>query len=71
MNRSELKAFIMETYNTDADHPWLKYLNYEAFRRCGNQRWFALIIASLDKSTYARRTLRHAFRCVIVLGLRQ
>ena len=28
-------------------------------------------VASLDKGTYARRTLRHAFRCVIVLGIRR
>ena len=28
-------------------------------------------VASLDKGTHARRTFRHAFRCVIVLDLRQ
>ena len=28
-------------------------------------------VASLDKGTYARRTLRHAFRCVIVLDIRR
>ena len=28
-------------------------------------------LASLDKGTHARRTLRHAFRRVIVLDLRQ
>ena len=44
MNRSELEAFIMETYNAEADHPWLKYPNYEVFRHCGNRKWFALIM---------------------------
>ncbi len=30
MKRSELESFIMETYNAEADYPWLKYPNYEA-----------------------------------------
>ena len=44
MKRAELESFIMETYNTDADHPWLKYPNYKVFRHCNNQKWFALIM---------------------------
>ena len=44
MKRSELEVFIMETYNADADYPWLKYPNYEVFRHCNNKKWFALIM---------------------------
>ena len=41
MKRSELESFIMETYNAEADYPWLKYPNYEVFRHCNNRKWFA------------------------------
>lgn len=44
MNRTELKQFIIENYNTEADYPWLKYPNYEVFRHSNNQKWFALIM---------------------------
>ena len=44
MKRSELELFIMETYNAEADYPWLKYPNYEVFRHCYNRKWFALIM---------------------------
>ena len=44
MTRNELETFIIETYNADADYPWLKYPNYEVFRHCNNQKWFALIM---------------------------
>ena len=44
MNRRELEAFITETYNADSDYPWLKYPNYEVFRHCSNQKWFAIIM---------------------------
>ncbi len=43
MKRAELESFIMETYNAEADYPWLKYPNYEVFRHCNNRKWFALI----------------------------
>ena len=44
MKRSELEAFILETYPADADYPWLKYQNYEVFRHCDNRKWFAIIM---------------------------
>ena len=44
MKRDELEALISETYNADADYPWLKYPNYEVFRHSNNQKWFALIM---------------------------
>ena len=34
MKRSELESFIMETYNAEADYPWLKYPHYDVFRHC-------------------------------------
>ena len=40
----QLESFIMETYNAEADYPWLKYPNYEVFRHCNNRKWFALIM---------------------------
>lgn len=44
MKRDELETLISETYNADADYPWLKYPNYEVFRHSSNQKWFALIM---------------------------
>ena len=44
MNRDELKAFILENYQADTDHPWLIYPNYEVFRHSNNQKWFAVIM---------------------------
>lgn len=44
MKRTELKQFIGENYNAEADYPWLKYPNYEVFRHSNNQEWFALIM---------------------------
>lgn len=44
MNRRELEAFIIETYNADRDYPWLKYPNYEVFRHSNSKKWFALIM---------------------------
>lgn len=44
MNRNELEAFIMETFHVVPEYPWLKYPNYEVFRHCSNQKWFALMM---------------------------
>lgn len=44
MRRNELEAFIMETYNAEADYPWRKSPNHAVFRHCGNRKWFALIM---------------------------
>ena len=44
MNRTELKRFILENYNTESDFPWMKYPNYEVFRHSNTQKWFALIM---------------------------
>ena len=44
MNRMELEAYIMESYNADTDFPWMKYPNYQVFRHSHNKKWFALIM---------------------------
>ena len=44
MNRVELEHYILENYNSESGYPWLKYPNYQVFRHCNNQKWFALIM---------------------------
>lgn len=50
MNRIELEEYITETYNTDAEYPWIKYPDYTVFRHSNNKKWFAVILkVSADK----------------------
>jgi len=44
MRRAELETYILETYNAEADHPWIKYPDYEVFRHSGSRKWFALLM---------------------------
>ena len=44
MDRAKLKAYIRQTYHTEADHPWAKSPNHEVFRHAENRKWFALIL---------------------------
>lgn len=44
MNRVELRQYLLNTYHAAADHPWLKYPDYEVFRHEKNQKWFAVIM---------------------------
>lgn len=44
MERIELENYILEQYNAQLDHPWIKYPNDEVFRHCSNRKWFALIM---------------------------
>ncbi len=44
MQRAELENYILETYPARADHPWIKYPNYEVFRHSGSGKWFALLM---------------------------
>lgn len=44
MDRDELEAYIGETYNAQADHPWAKYPRDEVFRHSSNGKWFALVM---------------------------
>ena len=44
MDRTELKTYIVETYDAASDFPWEQYPNYEVFRHINNKKWFALIM---------------------------
>ena len=44
MNRAQLKQYILETYNCEADHPWMNFPGNEVFRHSNNRKWFALIM---------------------------
>ena len=44
MTRFELEQYILETYNANADRPWIKYPNYEVFRHALSRKWFAVIL---------------------------
>lgn len=45
MNSDQLKKYITEQYNSDEEHPWIKYPEYAVFRHKNNQKWFAVIMA--------------------------
>ncbi len=45
MNREELKAYILETYNVQSDFPWSSYPENEVFRHTDNKKWFALLMS--------------------------
>lgn len=44
MTRTELEAYIAETYNTDPDYPWEDSPDAAVFRHGNNRKWFALIM---------------------------
>jgi len=44
MDCRQLKQYIAEQYNSDEEHPWLKFPEYCVFRHKNNQKWFALIM---------------------------
>lgn len=44
MKRTDLEDLIYDTYSAEAEHPWMKYPNYEVFRHSSNQKWFALLM---------------------------
>lgn len=41
MNRKELERYIVETYNSEVEAPWVKYPDNTIFRHNDNQKWFA------------------------------
>lgn len=44
MNRNTLEQYILETYLTEAEYPWVKYPSHEVFRHENNKKWFALVM---------------------------
>lgn len=44
MNREELKKYIADTYDVDADFPWSKSPDSAVFRHVNNKKWFALVM---------------------------
>ena len=44
MNRSELEAYITETYSAEGEHLFAKYPSFLAFRHIGSRKWFAVIM---------------------------
>ena len=49
MNRTELEAQIVQTYQTAPEHPWSRHPGYAVFRHKQNRKWFAVIM-DLPKS---------------------
>ena len=44
MSRSELEAYITETYSAEGEHLFAKYPSFLVFRHKGNRKWFAVIM---------------------------
>ncbi len=42
MTRTELEAYILETYSAEDDRPWVEYPMHQVFRHPANKKWFAL-----------------------------
>ena len=50
MNRSELEAYITETYSAEGEHLFAKYPSFLVFRHRGNRKWFAVIMDTPRKN---------------------
>lgn len=44
MNRKELEEYIVETYDSQPEFPWIKNPNHMVFRHANNRKWFALVM---------------------------
>ena len=44
MNRSELEAYITETYSAEGEHLFANYPSFLVFRHNRNRKWFAVIM---------------------------
>ena len=44
MTRSELTAYLADTYGTEGEHLFARYPNFQVFRHHGNKKWFAVIM---------------------------
>jgi len=43
MDKQEFIEYILNNYNTDEEHPWVKFPDYAVFRHRHNKKWFALV----------------------------
>ena len=44
MTRSDLTAYLTDTYRADGEHLFAKYPSFLVFRHKGNRKWFAVIM---------------------------
>lgn len=44
MTRSELAAYLTDTYSTTGEHLFARYPNFQVFRHDRNQKWFAVLM---------------------------
>lgn len=44
MNRSKLEAYIIETYSTQGELPWMSNPTHTVFRHTSSRKWFALVM---------------------------
>ena len=44
MTRTELAAYLTDTYRTAGAHLFAKYPSFQVFRHNGNKKWFAVIM---------------------------
>lgn len=44
MNREQLLAYILETYDITPDYPWARSPNFAILRHPGSRKWFAAIM---------------------------
>ena len=44
MTRSELAAYLTDTYSVTGEHLFARYPSFQVFRHNGNKKWFAVIM---------------------------
>ena len=44
MTRSELAAYLPDTYSTAGEHLFARYPSFQVFRHHGHKKWFAVIM---------------------------
>ena len=44
MTRSELSAYLTDTYSCAGEHHFARYPSFQVFRHRGNKKWFAVIM---------------------------
>ena len=44
MTRSELAAYLTDTYSVTGEHLFARYPNFQVYRHNGNKKWFAVLM---------------------------